>query len=147
MHQYSIMLKPLTDRNINLPSSFFIFPKERSKMKWVTREKPHIDRIACAWAIKRFVDSDAEFLFIKRGEKVPLSAVPYDLPDVELGHHGEKCSFESLIEKYKLKERAVSEIARVVCDMDLGIYKEKESVGIETIIKVLILSSKNDIGI
>ncbi len=116
-------------------------------MKWVTREKPHIDRIACAWAIKRFVDLEAEFLFIKRGEKVPLSATPYDLPNVELGHHGEKCSFESLIEKYKLKERAVYEIARIVRDIDLGIYKEKESIGVETVIKGLVLSSENDIEI
>jgi len=115
-------------------------------MKWVTRERPHIDRIACAWAIKKFVDLEAKFLFIKRNEKVPRGATPYDLPDVELGHHGEKCSFESLIEKYKLKEQTLKEIARIVRDIDLGIYKERESIGIEAVIKGLVLSSKNDIG-
>lgn len=113
-------------------------------MKWITREKPHIDRIACAWAIKRFVDSEAKFVFIKRCEKLPQGAVPYDLPNVELGHQGEKCSFESLVEKYKLKEHAVKEIARIVRDVDLGIYKEKESTGVESIIKGLVLSSKTD---
>lgn len=116
-------------------------------MKWVTREKPHIDRIACAWAIKRFLDADAEFSFIKRGEKIPQDAMPYDLPNAELGHQDEKCSFESLIEKYKLKERAFKEIARIVHDIDLGIYREEESIGIETIVKGIVLSSKTDIEI
>ncbi len=116
-------------------------------MKWVTREKPHIDRIACAWAIKRFVDLEAEFIFIKRGEKVSQNAIPYDLPNVELGHHNEKCSFESLAERYKLKQHAATEIARIVHDIDLGVYKEKESIGIETIIKGLVLSSESDIEI
>jgi hypothetical protein len=116
-------------------------------MKWVTREKPHIDRIACAWAIKRFVDLEAKFIFIKRGRKVPQNVIPYDLPNVELGHHNEKCSFESLIERYKLKQHAATEIARIVHDIDLGVYKEKESIGIETIIKGLVLSSESDIEI
>ncbi len=116
-------------------------------MKWVTREKPHIDRIACAWAIKRFVDVDAEFSFIKRGETVPQDTIPYDLPNAELGHQDEKCSFESLLEKYKLKERAFKEIARIVHDIDLGIYREEESIGIETIVKGIVLSSKTDIEI
>lgn len=113
-------------------------------MKWVTREKPHIDRIACAWAIKRFVDLEARFTFVKRGGEVPRDAVPYDLPDAELGHRGEKCSFESLTEKYRLRDRAVREIARIVRDIDFGVYRQKESIGIESIIKGLVLSSKTD---
>lgn len=116
-------------------------------MKWITREKPHIDRIACAWAVKRFVDGEAEFVFIKRGEEVKKGAVPYDLPNAELGHHDERCSFESLIEKYKLRGRAVKEIARIVRDIDFGVYKQKESIGIETVIKGMVLSSKTDVEI
>lgn len=116
-------------------------------MKWVTREKPHIDRIACAWAIKRFIDGDAEFFFVKRGEEVPDVATPYDLPGAELGHHGDKCSFEAVVEKYKLKGRAIKEIARIARDIDLAIYKEPESAGMEAVLKGMILSSKADLEI
>ncbi len=116
-------------------------------MKWVTRARPHIDRIACAWAIKRFIDSEAEFLFIKRDEKPPKNATPYDLPGAELGHQGDKCSFEAVIEKYELKGRGVEEIARVVRDVDLAAYKEQESAGIEAVLKGMILSSETDLEI
>lgn len=116
-------------------------------MLWVTRERPHIDRIACAWAIKKFIDSEAEFLFITREEKPPEDAVPYDLLGAELGHHGDECSFEAVVEKYELKGRAFKEIARIVRDVDLAVYKEPESVGIEVVLKGMILSSETDLEI
>lgn len=116
-------------------------------MKWVTREKPHIDRIACAWAVKRFIDEDAVFIFIGRKERPPGEAVPYDLPSAEIGHQGDKCSFDALIEKYGLKDMGLVEIARVVRDVDLAVYGEPESTGLEAVLKGMILSSDNDLEI
>src|ERR1043165_8159558 len=80
----------------------------RIKMKWITREKVKVDRVACPWLIKKFVDKDAEFVFVP-GEKVMteakrLDAIPYDVKDVELGHHGKECSFEAIPKEYKLTE-------------------------------------------
>ena len=75
-------------------------------MKWITRENVKVDRVACPWLIKKFVDKDAEFVFVP-GDKVMaeakrLDAIPYDVNDVELGHHGKECSFEAILKKYKL---------------------------------------------
>jgi len=75
-------------------------------MKWITREKVKVDRVACPWLIKKFVDKDAEFVFVP-GDKVMaeakrLDAIPYDVKDVELGHHGKECSFEAIVKKYQL---------------------------------------------
>jgi hypothetical protein len=77
-------------------------------MKWVTRERPKIDRVACPWLIKRFVDSTAEFLYVPADEVMETaareSAIPFDVPDVELGHHGSECSFDAIIRKYDLSD-------------------------------------------
>src|SRR5258705_5202729 len=75
-------------------------------MKWITREKVKVDRVACPWLIRKFVDKDAEFVFVP-GDKVMaeakrLDAIPYDVKDVELGHHGKECSFEAILKKYRL---------------------------------------------
>ena len=75
-------------------------------MKWITRENVKVDRVACPWLIKKFVDKDAEFVFVP-GDKVMaeakrLDAIPYDVKDVELGHHGKECSFEAILKKYEL---------------------------------------------
>ncbi len=91
-------------------------------MKWVTREKAKVDRIACPWLIKKFVDPQAEFLFVP-AEKVmqvakEQNAIPFDVPDVELGHHGDKCSFDALIEKYNLQDKALLELAKIVRGAD-----------------------------
>jgi len=75
-------------------------------MKWVTRARPQVDRIACPWLIKRFVDPEAEFLYAPRDEVMAVAqrvgATPYDVPDVELGHHGDECSFDAIVAKYRL---------------------------------------------
>src|SRR6476660_8330584 len=75
-------------------------------MKWITREKVKVDRVACPWLIKKFVDKDAEFVFAPADEVMAeakrLDAIPYDVKDVELGHHGKECSFEAILKKYKL---------------------------------------------
>ena len=87
-------------------------------MKWVTRQFVHVDRTACPWLIKKFIDPKAEFIFIpveKIDEVVKKEkAIPYDAPGVELGHHGDKCSFDAVIEEYKIKDPAVLELAKIV---------------------------------
>src|SRR3954454_18235933 len=88
-------------------------------MKWITREKVKVDRVACPWLIKKFVDKDAEFVFVP-GEKVMaeakrLDAIPYDVKDVELGHHGKECSFEAILKKYELTgDPALMLLGRIV---------------------------------
>lgn len=87
-------------------------------MKWVTRQYVHVDRTACPWLIKRFIDPKAEFIFVpveKIDEVVKKEkAIPFDAPGVDLGHHGDKCSFDAIIEEYKIKDPAVLELAKIV---------------------------------
>ena len=91
-------------------------------MKWVTREKAKVDRIACPWLINRFVDNEAVFLFVP-GDKVMEvarreGATPFDVDGAELGHHGDRCSFDAVIEKYGLKDPALLEMALLVRGAD-----------------------------
>ena len=87
-------------------------------MKWVTREKARVDRIACPWLISRFVDREPVFLFVPAGEVMAVAereqAIPYDVPDVEFGHHGDHCSFDAFLEKYKLDDPALRALALIV---------------------------------
>jgi hypothetical protein len=93
-------------------------------MKWVTRERPQVDRIACPWLIKRFVDPNAEFLYAPRDQVLAVAereaATPYDIPDAELGHHGEECSFDAIVRKYELAKNdpAMARLALVVRGAD-----------------------------
>jgi hypothetical protein len=91
-------------------------------MKWVTRERPKVDRIACPWLIKKFVDPEAEFLYVPADKVLSVAkqegATPYDVPDVELGHHGLECSFDAIIEKYNLMDPALKELALIVRGAD-----------------------------
>lgn len=93
-------------------------------MKWVTREHAKVDRIACPWLIKNFVDEDAEFLFVPADKVMQVAkeknATPYDVPDVELGHHGKECSFDAIVKKYGLdkKDQALVEVAKIVRGAD-----------------------------
>ena len=87
-------------------------------MKWITRERPKIDRIACPWLIQKFVDKEAEFLYVPSQEVLHLAkenhAIPYDVPNVELTHDGPLCSFDAFIKKYKLKDPALDHLAEIV---------------------------------
>ncbi|MEZ4503172.1 MAG: chromate resistance protein [Dehalococcoidia bacterium] len=91
-------------------------------MKWVTRARPMVDRVACPWLIRRFVDPDAEFLYVPPEEVLAVAeragAIPFDVPDVELGHHGAECSFDAIIAKYGLDEPALGLLARIVRGAD-----------------------------
>ena len=91
-------------------------------MRWITRARPKIDRIACPWLIKRFVDADAEFIFVPPEEVIPqaqaLGAIPFDVEGVELSHEGPLCSFDAVLRKYNLKDPALDEIALIVRGAD-----------------------------
>ena len=93
-------------------------------MNWITRSHVHVDRVACPWLITRFVDSDAEFLFVPRGEigraAAESGAIPFDAPGVELGHHEGRCSFESILLKYGLTDRALLRLAKIVHAADVA---------------------------
>lgn len=118
-------------------------------MKWVTREHVHVDRVACPWLIKRFVDPKAEFIFVPP-EKIDdivkkEGAIPFDAPGVELGHKGDKCSFDAIIEKYEIKDPAVLELAKIVRAADSE-NKElaPESVGLDAVATGSMMIVKND---
>ncbi len=91
-------------------------------MKWITRERPKIDRIACPWLIARFIDQSPEFLFVSTDQVLPQShatgAIPYDVPGVELTHDGPLCSFDAILKKYNLTEPALQELAVIVRGAD-----------------------------
>jgi hypothetical protein len=91
-------------------------------MKWVTRERPKIDRIACPWLVTRFIDPAAEFLFVPPRDVMEVAgqtgAIPYDIPGVELTHVGELCSFDAFLAKYRLDEPGLRQLAQIVRGAD-----------------------------
>jgi hypothetical protein len=108
-------------------------------MKWVTRSHVHVDRVACPWLIKRFVDNEAEFLFVPSSQvkrvATETGATPFDAQDVELGHHESRCSFESIMLKYELKDPALQRLAKIVhsADVTTDIDKDPIARGLEAI--------------
>jgi len=95
-------------------------------MKWVTREKARVDRIACPWLIVRFVDPAAEFLFVPADDVARVAeregAVPFDVPGAELGHHGDRCSFDAFLDRYGLEDPALRALAVIVRGADTGAH-------------------------
>jgi hypothetical protein len=93
-------------------------------MKWITRERPKIDRIACPWLIHRFIDKEPEFLFVPADKVFEVAkrtgAIPYDLPGAELSHVGELCSFDAFLSRYELKDPALQHLATIVRGADTG---------------------------
>ena len=93
-------------------------------MKWITRSHVHVDRVACPWLITRFIDNEAEFLFVPKSQldkvAADTGAIPFDAPGVELGHHEGRCSFESIMLKYDLKEPALVRLAGIVHAADVA---------------------------
>jgi hypothetical protein len=109
-------------------------------MKWITRERVNVDRVACPWLIRRFVDGKAEFVFVPAAEVLPeaerLGATPFDIKGVELGHQGQRCSFEAILKKYQLEENsALMLLAKIVngADTDNALYQQPESPGLKAI--------------
>lgn len=114
-------------------------------MKWITRANANVDRVACPWLIKRFIDPAAEFLFVPAEEVMAMAArenaIPYDVPNVELGHVDGRCSFESIVLKYNLKDPALAELARIVhgADVSEDIDITPESAGLRAIARGFML--------
>jgi hypothetical protein len=108
-------------------------------MKWVTRSHVHVDRVACPWLISRFIDSEAEFIFVSKNrvEQVvkEVGAIPYDVPNVELGHKDGKCSFESIVEKYGLTDLALLQLAKIVhaADIETDLHTDTIAPGLDAI--------------
>ena len=107
-------------------------------MKWITRSHVHVDRVACPWLISRFIDSEAEFLFVPVSRIKELveqeGAIPFDAPGVELGHHDSDCSFNSIIKKYELNDKALLFLADIINAADTGnMDKNPVAVGLEAI--------------
>lgn len=108
-------------------------------MIWITRAHVHVDRVACPWLITRFIDSQAEFMFVARSEVERVAkiegAIPFDVPGVELGHVDGRCSFESILLKYELKDPALLRLAKIVhaADVDADIDQDPIARGLEAI--------------
>jgi hypothetical protein len=114
---------------------------------WVTRPRPHIDRTACAWLIRRFVDPEATFAFAPDPEAAKaLGGTPFDMRGVELGHHEGRCSFETILHTYHLTDPALHEIAAMVHDADLDDdrFRSPESPGLDAIVRGLGLVMEDD---
>lgn len=108
-------------------------------MKWITRSHVHVDRVACPWLISRFVDNEAEFLFVPKNQVDRVAketgAIPFDSTGVELGHHDNRCSFESIMQKYDLKEPGLVRLAKIVHAADVAEDIDKDPIarGLEAI--------------
>jgi len=109
-------------------------------MKWITREKVKVDRVACPWLIKKFIDPKAEFLFVPADKVMERAktekATPYDVPNVEFGHHGKECSFEAILKKYNLaSDPALVLLGKIVngADTDNTLWRQPEGAGLNAI--------------
>ena len=108
-------------------------------MRWATRRHCHVDRASCAWLISRRVDSDAAFVFVDDPDEVPQDATPFDMRGVELGHHGDRCSFETMLAHFGLDDPVLWDLARIVHEADLGDerFDAPEAVGLDVICRGL----------
>src|SRR5438034_1933233 len=113
---------------------------QENPMKWITREYVKVDRVACPWLIKKFVDKDAEFIFVPADkvldEAQRLGAIPFDVKGVELGHHGKECSFEAILKKYRLTgDAALVLLGKIVngADTDNTLYQQPEGAGLNAV--------------
>jgi hypothetical protein len=113
--------------------------------RWVTRPRPHIDRIGSAWLIKRFIDTNATFVFASPAD-FPKDAVPFDAPGVELSHQGEDCTFETLVKRARLRDRRLVRLAEVIHEADLrdGKFPHEEARGIDVAVRALLAATADD---
>ena len=115
-------------------------------MRWATRAHCHIDRAACAWLIRRFIDGDAEFVFVDDPAEVPADATPFDMRGVELSHHGGECSFETFLRRYELDDPVLWDVARIVHEADLADerYDAPEAPGLDVLLRGLSLTNDDE---
>ena len=124
-------------------------------MKWVTRERVKVDRVACPWLIKKFIDPEAEFLFVPAEKVIEVAgreeAIPFDVPGVEFSHHGKECSFDALVKKYQLgSDPAIVLLAKIVngADTDNSLWNQPEAAGLNAIAEGFRhLGFKNDLEV
>ena len=108
-------------------------------MKWITRERVKVDRVACPWLIAKFIDPEAEFLFAPAADVLVVAhnqgATPFDVPGVELGHRDGKCSFEALVTEYRINDAAIALLAKIVhgADVEMDLYGRPEAPGLKAI--------------
>ena len=118
-------------------------------MKWITREHPKIDRIACPWLIKNFVDPDAEFIYVPKenvfSESEKSGAIPYDIPGTEYSHEGEYCTFDYIIKKHQLRDEALQQMAAIIRGADTDRFNlAPQAAGLWAISAGLSYNHKND---
>lgn len=108
-------------------------------MRWATRAGCHVDRAACAWLVRRFIDPEAVFVFVSGPDEVPDDATPFDMRGVELSHHGGRCSFETFLDHFELVDPVLADVAEVVHEADLRDerYDAPEAAGLDVLIRGL----------
>ncbi len=119
-------------------------------MKWITRERPKIDRIACPWLIKNFVDKDAEFIYVPKdkvfSQAKELDAIPYDIPGAEYSHEGDLCTFDYIIKKHNITDLAILQLAVIVRGADTDSFElAPQAAGLWAISAGLSYNIKNDL--
>jgi hypothetical protein len=115
-------------------------------VRWATRSGCHVDRSGCAWLIRRFIDPEATFVFVDDVENVPEDATPFDMRGVELTHHGEDCTFETILRRYELDDPALWDVARIVHEADLADdrFDAPEAAGLDVICRGLSMVRDDD---
>src|SRR3954470_9545443 len=115
-------------------------------MRWATRSGVHVDRAACAWLVRRFVDTEAEFLFVDDVEDVPADATAFDMRGVELSHHDGDCSFETILRHFSLEDPVLWDVARIVHEADLADdrFDEPAAAGLDAICRGLTFVADDD---
>jgi hypothetical protein len=115
-------------------------------MRWATRAGCHVDRAACAWLVRRFVDPDATFVFVGEADDPPPGATPFDMVGVALSHHGEDCSFETMLRHFELDDPVLWDVARIVHEADLADdrFDAPEAVGLDVLCRGLSMVHGDD---
>jgi hypothetical protein len=115
-------------------------------VKWATRPHCHIDRAACAWLIRRFIDPDAQFVFVDDPIDAPADATPFDMRGVELGHHGGDCSFETFLRRYDLDDPVLWQLGKIVheADLDDERYDAPEAAGMDVLLRGLSMTQADE---
>src|SRR5262245_52725448 len=115
-------------------------------MRWATRRHCHVDRAACVWLIRRFIDPDAEFVFVDDPDEIPEDATPFDIGGVELSHHNGECSFEAFLRRYELDDPVLWDIARIVHEADPGDERDDApaATGLVVLVRALSMTRPDD---
>jgi hypothetical protein len=115
-------------------------------VKWATRANCHVDRVACAWLIRGFIDAEADFVFVDDPSEVPADATPFDMRGVDLSHHGGDCSFETILQRYDLEDAVLWDLARMVHEADLADerYDAPEAPGLDVICRGLSMVASDE---